>query len=418
MINVVVIGRYKDAVDTVARLAADAPDLNVIDTAMDEASALKKIDSTFPDMVLMALAGGDTSLIAVAKRIYIYKPKIVTMMFMQEPDDGAYRDALSAGVKYVGKYPETSEALNAKCQEIYDAEQARLQYLSAKNSTVLNGSSVIGVYSPKDGMGSTTISISLASTLARAGQNVALLELDAEFGDIATYLNLTPQKTMADLFSNYETFTVSEVEQCMEVLPSGVKLLAAPKSPEYAEVITTPKVDRLIDVIKNYYDFVILDMPAGMNEKHIELLKKMHALYLVTTLSMSSLTHAKAAVNVIRVISGVQKVKVIVNRYSDKDMLTLQDVHKVLGCPIVSLIPNDYRAAENAANLGVPLAESVKKGDIGTAYNHLARYAIARTSELDISDMNIKQIHKAYDSLTALDTPKPAKKHGGLFGKR
>ena len=173
-------------------------------------------------VVLMALAGGDTSLIAVAKRIYIYKPKIVTMMFMQEPDDGAYRDALSAGVKYVGKYPETSEALNAKCQEIYDAEQARLQYLSAKNSTVLNGSSVIGVYSPKDGMGSTTISISLASTLARAGQNVALLELDAEFGDIATYLNLTPQKTMADLFSNYETFTVSEVEQCMEVLPSGV----------------------------------------------------------------------------------------------------------------------------------------------------------------------------------------------------
>lgn len=417
MINVVVIGQYKDAVDRIQRLAADAQDINILDTAIGEEDALHKIDAEFPDMVLMAMAGGDTNLIAVAKRIYIYKPKIATLMFCQSLDGDVYKKALDAGVKYVGVYPETGADLDAKCQEINDAEHARLQYLSSKNSAVLNGSTVIGVYAPKDGMGVTTISLSLASTLARSGQSVALLELDAEFGDMAGYLNLTPKKTMADLFSNYESFTVSEAEQCMEVLSSGVRLLVAPKSPEYAEVITTEKVERLIDVIKNYYDFVILDMPAGMNEKHIELLKKMHSLYLVTELTMPALTHAKAAVSVISVMSGAQKLKVIVNRYTGDSMLTLQDVKKVLGCPIISLIPNDCKAANNAIALGVPLSENAKKGDLALAYSHLARYAIARTSELDISDMKLKQIHHAYDSLAALDTPKSEKKHG-LFGRK
>lgn len=397
MINVLIVGKYEDAIRRVGTLTAQlADELDILGTAQNEKTALEQIDALNPDVVIVALAGGDKDLILLAKRIYVYKPRVVTLVFSETLDSAQYEECISCGVRYAGGYPQNAREFLAELGRIIEAETARIGYLGTRKNTVLDSSTVIGVYSPKAGVGNTTVVANLAITLASEEKNVAVLDLDLEFGDVCAYMDITPKKSIADLVSDYGAPSINDIETYMEIAPSGVHVLAAPKSPEYAETVSVDRIIGILDTLKVYYDYILIDLPGGMNVFHTKLFGRMNRIYLVTSLQLNVLRSAKLAANIINILGMKGKACVIVNRYSKYDIISLRDVHKILDCRIIAAISSDYRPMSNAVNRGVPVVVSYPHNAIAKIFRNIAAYTVAKVDDFDIWDMSPKEVSREY----------------------
>ena len=404
MIRVLVAGKYQDAISKVTTLAQSLPqEIQILDTAMDEQAAMELIDSKLPDVVVIALDTGDTEMIQVARKIYVYKPRIITCVYGHNMDSNLYSQLLNSGVRSAGEYPTDPQAFLVSLKSLLEVESTRAGYLSNTHSALLTSSTVIGFYSPKAGAGTTTCAVNTAVGLARRGKKVILVDLDLEFGDAHTYLDLKPRKSIADLCSefNRDTFSISDIESYCGLHTSGVYILSAPKSPEYAERVTAEQVGYILSTVKVFFEYIIVDMPAGLSEKHANLLKYINRIYLVTPLQLSSVMAAKQAIGVLGILGRKESINVIANRTARMDLISLRDLHKILNCRVVAAIPSDYRACISAASRGMPIIVSMPHNAIAKAFNNIAIYTLSKDTTLDIWDMSASEIAKAYQKLEA-----------------
>ena len=244
MIKILIAGKYNDSIQKVKTLADSLPqDISVVDIAMDEQSAMESIDSKLPDVVVITLDTGDREMINVAQKIYVYKPRIITCVYGHNMDTALFSQLVSSGVRNAGEYPEDAQSFLATLKNLVEVESTRTGYLTNTHNALLTSSTIIGFYSPKAGAGTTTCAVNTAVSLAKRGKKVILVDLDLEFGDAHTFLDLKPKKSISDLCTEFEkdTYSISDIESYCELHTSGVYVLSAPKSPEFAEKVTDRK---------------------------------------------------------------------------------------------------------------------------------------------------------------------------------
>ncbi len=402
MINVMIVGKYKDAINKITDLFNNQSNqLHLVGTANNEQETMERVESFNPDVLIFALATKDNSLLSVAKRAYTLKPKISCVIYKDDVDIDLYKEAMDAGIKTIKKYPETMNEMETDIVNIYNIESQRLEYMTnTKGGAILYSSTVISVYGVKDGVGSSTIAINLAVEIAKKHKTVALVDLDSEFGDIAAYMHIEPKKTIADLFQDHEDFTINNIEDYMEMHFSGVHVLCAPKSSEYAEIITINKVNKLLNLLKKYYDFVILDVPAGLSSFHAEIFKSSNAVYTVMCGEVPMLNNIKNAVSVLNVLQLKKKIQIIMNKTSKLDAVQMKDVHNTVECRIIGKIPSDYKYAVAAINRGIPISTAYPKCSIKKEIENLAKYTISKNNDLDIWNMNDSKRQTEYNILS------------------
>src|SRR5690606_9812729 len=118
---------------------------------------------------------------------------------------------------------------------------------------------IISVYSPKGGSGCTTIAVNLAVDLAEEGLNILLVDGSLQFGDVAGMLNIRPTTTIVDLMDRMDDLEQDLVSSVTVRHRSGLQVLMAPPRPEMADLVTEANVKRLLEHLRDYYDFVIID---------------------------------------------------------------------------------------------------------------------------------------------------------------
>ncbi len=401
-----IVGKYQDAIDKITNLFNDMSNqLHLVGSASTEQETMEKVETLNPDILVFALATKDNSLLSVAKRAYMFKPKISCIIYKDEVDMELYKEAMNAGIKTIKNYPETINAMESDIVPIYNVEASRLEYMNnTKGGAILYSSTVISVYGVKDGVGSSTIALNLAVEIANKHKTVALIDLDCEFGDIASYMAIEPKKTIADLFQDYEDFSINNIEEYMEMHFSGVHVLCAPKSPEYTEVITPDKVNKMINLLKRYYDYIIIDTPAGLSEFHPEIFKNSNAIYTVMCNEVPMLKNIKNAISVLNVLQLKQKVQIILNKCSKMDVVHMADIHNTVDCRIIAKIPSDYKYAVAAINIGKPLSIEYKKSSIRKEIENLAKYTISKDNKLDIWNMSDSKRQTEYNLLSKPDS--------------
>ncbi|SEA12314.1 AAA domain-containing protein [Lachnospiraceae bacterium NK3A20] len=404
MINILVAGKYSDSIQKITDFARDLPnELKIVGTAEDDQTALEGIDSQSPDVVVITQDGGDSDLVQIARKIYVYKPRIITVVYGHNMDSRQFTQLIASGVRYAGEYPKEADEFVSSLRKLIEVESTRAGYIGQQRSTLLTSSSIVGFYSPKAGVGTTTCAVNTAVALAKRGRKVIIVDLDLEFGDAASFLDLKPKKTISDLCAENEkeSFSISDIESYAELHPSGVYVLAAPKSPEFAENVTTERIQSIFATLKIYFEYIIVDLPAGLASKHAELFNMMNRIYLVTQLQLSSVTAAKQAVNILGVLGRRENVNVIVNRHSKLDLITIRDLHKIINCRIVASIPSDYRIAISAANRGLPVISGFPRSTISRAFRNIAAYTDSKNTDLDIWDMSAGEIAREYQKFDA-----------------
>ena len=349
-------------------------EIMVVGESAGGATALDNIETLSPDIVIMTLGAGDHDVLNLTERITLNRPSSRVILLTECLDVDILQSSMKAGARYVIKFPESAKEFSEYIKKVFQEEAVRRESLSEKqNLTWL--SQVITVFGAKGGLGKTTLAANLAVKLAEKGKKVALIDLDLQFGDISVFLDLEPADTISELVQEYTSPNIDFVRSYMTVHSSGVHILCAPKSPEYAELISSLKVRSILSLLRSYYDFVIIDTPPSFNDVTITAIESSSVILFLSGLDISVLKNSRISLSLLKSLQQTDKIRLIINKAADASSITVKDVGKLIDCPIWAKIPSDFKLAVTSLNRGIPFV-------IGSPNSELSRSVSAIADQL------------------------------------
>ena len=369
----------------------EGTDVKIVSETRGGISALDKIENIDPEMVIMTFDEHDTDVLNIAERIYMGRPGCIIIFLVDILSTDVLQRAMSAGVRNVTLFPENGYDFSEWLKTIHNNERMRSQALEQTKS-ISWISKVITIFAAKGGIGKTTVAVNLAAKLAEQNKKVALLDFDLEFGDVSVFLNLDVKDTLAELLMEKTEFDIDTIRSYMNVHSSGVHVLCAPKSPEQSEGINANHIEKLMNTLRSYYDYVIIDTPASFNDITLTAIEGSAMVIFMTGFDISILRNSKLSINLLDNLQQKEKVRVLINRDMEGN-ITTNDVENILGKPIWARIPSDYFLAVNALNKGLPFVISSPKSKMSLAFDEIAE-KITTGKDTPASDSSSKQTAK------------------------
>lgn len=353
-------------------------------------AALEKVENISPDILLINSDDTDTDAINLAERIVLRKPRTFVILLMRQMTLENIQAANSAGCHNVFPFPEDAKTLCGCIHRVYNAESGRIAALDSKQRVTWS-SKVITVFGAKGGLGKTSIATNLAIKLAEQNKKVAILDLDLQFGDVHIFMDVDPKETISDLMQDMLSPSIDSVRSYMNLHPSGVHILCAPKSPEYADMVSGERIQSLLGLLRSYYDYVIIDTAASFSDATLSALEASSTILFVTGLDISILKNSKVAMTILESLGQKKKVRVIINRAVEINSITIADVQRIVDAPILARIPSDYLVAVAALNQGQPFVQSAPRSKLSLAITDIAEKIVSGNDNFDIQQLTPKE---------------------------
>jgi len=230
--------------------------------------------------------------------------------------------------------------------------------ISADGLTMARARRVVAVYSPKGGVGTTTIATNIAVAAAqRRSDRVVLVDLDLQFGGVATHLNLSAKQTLADVIRDESALREPELLRTYAIRhDSGLHVLAAPSTPETAELITADHVATLIGTLLEGYEAVVIDAGSVLDERTLTVFEAAETIVLPVYPEIAALKAVHGLLDYLNEAGSIgAKATFVLNNVFAKDILKLRDIESALGTKISLDLPYDPFLYLKAVNEGVPV---------------------------------------------------------------
>ncbi|CAN5475006.1 hypothetical protein BH23ACT3_BH23ACT3_01140 [soil metagenome] len=230
---------------------------------------------------------------------------------------------------------------------------------------------VIVVISPKGGSGKTAVSSNLAAALAqRHPGRVVAVDLDLQFGDLGTALSLTPEHTLAQLARTTQ-IDATTAKLFLTPYENGLYVLAGATDPVDAESISDAHISVVLPLLAQDFDYVIVDTPAGLDERTLAAIECATDLLLVSSLDVTSIRSLRKALDALDTIGVSAERKFLLNRADAKVGLTPSDAEEAIGLKISCSIPSS-REIPLSLNLGRPVTIAEPKTAVAKQLQQLA----------------------------------------------
>jgi pilus assembly protein CpaE len=230
------------------------------------------------------------------------------------------------------------------------------------------------VFSPKGGVGRTTVAVNLAVAAAQLGKRVALVDASFQFGDVGVLLNLNPRnKSIADLAGEIQADEMDSLDTFMVTHSSGVRVLLAPPTPEQAELIGAVAVRRVLQHLRGDFDLVVVDCPSTFNEATLAVLDEADLILTLLTLEITSVKNMRLFLEVCDQLGyGPEKIRLVLNRADSTLGIRVADVEHSIGRKVDHTIVSDGRSVVYALNRGVPFFLSNREAQVSQDIQRLA----------------------------------------------
>ena len=396
-IRVLIVDDIPETRDHLTKLLGFESDIEVVGSAASGAEALELAVKLQPDVVLMDINMPDMDGITATERLAAQAPGAAVVMMSVQGEADYLRRSMLAGAREFLVKPFSSDELTASIRQVHSREREKISRMGltavAAGATDGGGAGgnlgrVVAVFSPKGGVGRTTVATNLAVAAAtELGKKVVLVDASFQFGDVGVLLNLNPKnKSIADLVPELETGEPESLDTFVINHSAGIRVLLAPPSPEMAELITVTGVRRVIEKLRSEHDLVVVDCASWFNETTLAILDLADVILTMLSLEITSIKNMRLFLEVADQLGYEQdKVKLVLNRADSTLGIRVADVENSIGRRIDHTIVSDGRSVVYALNRGVPFFLSNREAQVSQDILRLAQ-AVAGVAEAESAE--------------------------------
>ena len=366
----------------------------VIGEAENGEEAIYIVKESKPDIVQMDLNMPVIDGIRATEEITLNVPETTVIIMSVQGETEYVRKAMTAGARDYLCKPFNVDELSDTIVKTYNLESKRRERVAAPRAQEDIKSNVFTVFSTKGGVGKTTIASNLAVSLARSTKKkVALVDLDLQFGDIAIMLNVSAKNTISDLVKEFGQLDKNLLEEYMVTHFSGVKVLPAPVKPEYAEYITGNHVERIINTLRESFNYIIVDTSASFHESVLAALDMSDRILLVSTLDLPTIKNIKAGLDVMDTLHyPVEKIHIVLNKASEQYGIKYKDFESTLHQAIWSYVPEDNQTVVTSANKGFPFVMTRSETKVAKAVMEIGKTLINEMDGSSKEKLSLKKL--------------------------
>ena len=388
-IRVLIVDDIPETRDHLSKLLGFEGDIDVVGAAASGAEALRLAASLTPDIVLMDINMPDMDGIATTEQLSRDIPTASIIMMSVQGEADYLRRSMLAGAREFLVKPFSSDELTASIRGVFSREREKQSRIVATGAAVTGGGvvaqtesgepgQIIAVFSPKGGVGRTTVAVNLAVAAAtELGKKVVLVDGSFQFGDVGVLLNLNPKnKSIADLAPELDQagHEVESIDTFVINHSAGIRVLLAPPTPEMAELIKPDGVKRVLEALRMTHDLVVVDCTAFFNDTTLAILDAADTILTMLSLEITSIKNMRLFLEVADQL-GYEggKVRLVLNRADSALGIKVADVEHSIGRKVDETIVSDGRSVVYALNRGVPFFLSNREAQVSQDILRLAR---------------------------------------------
>jgi pilus assembly protein CpaE len=305
-----------------------------------------------PDEYVVVL-GPDLALddaLTIAEDLRISRPTVSVVLVVSSLDTQVLTRAMKAGARDVVQADDVAAVAGA-------IRQAHQLFVALRGPAGAKSvGRVVTVFSPKGGVGKTTMAVNLSLALCAGGaRKVCLVDLDLAFGDVAITMQLFPTHSIEQAIGSEDSLDLPMLEGLLTRHQDSMMVLAAPPHPDIRERVTPVLVSRILRTLKEGFDYVVVDTAPSFDDQVLTALDETDECVIVATLDVPTLKNVKVALETLEMLNIASGHRhLLLNRADDAVGIGSDKVEAILGMPVTTAISTSIDVAA-ATNSGTPI---------------------------------------------------------------
>jgi pilus assembly protein CpaE len=321
------------------------------------------LDGELPDVLLVGPHAPAPEVLTLAARLDVQSPGI-SVVLMAEPSPEMWQAAMRAGIRDLLSPGADVDEIRAAVERAGQAAAGRRRVLRPVSETERYTGRVTTIASPKGGVGKTTVSTNLAIGLtAAAPQSTVLVDLDVQFGDVASALGLVPEYTLPDAVRGPASEDTMVLKTFLTQHPSGLYAVCGAESPAEGDTVSGDDVTRLLASLAREFRYVVVDTAPGLSEQTLAALDRASDVVMLTSMDVPGVRGLRKELDVLRELAMIPAGRHVVMNFADpKGGLSVRDVELAIGTGVDVVLPRTA-SVPASTNQGVPLLQSGRRRD-------------------------------------------------------
>lgn len=400
-ISVLIVDDIAETRENIRKLLQFETDIEVAGVARTGREAIEVAKEITPDVIIMDINMPDMDGIQATEIIREEVPFSQIVILSVQNDSNYMRRAMLAGARdFLSKPPMVDELISAirragmmAAEERKKTRAVQTQPIGAGEITGASSSASLGkiivVYSPKGGVGSTTIATNLSVALHNEETPVVIVDGNLQFGDVAVMLNERSKNSILDLATRADELDPEIIENVLVTHEStGVNILSAPPRPEDAEEVSGVHFGDILKYLRRMFAYVIVDTSSILTDYILTAMDDSNLVVLLATQNIPAINNARLFLDLVDIL-GIDRRTVLfgINKYDKRIGITLDAIGDNLKHEVMFSLPVDDKVVIPSVNRGVPFIYNTKSKPISKALLELAKLVRQRLREVEDIEM-------------------------------
>ncbi|AWW37843.1 AAA family ATPase [Streptomyces cadmiisoli] len=351
-----------DAIRSVTTLLSQLPDAEPVAPVVDSTQlidtlarlAAESVDE-LPEVVVVHERIGPVPALELIREVALRFPAVGVILVTSDAGPGLFQAAMDSGARGLVALPLSYEELANRVQAVAQWSVGVRRHLGHGGDVFTGvGGTVVTVSGAKGGVGATVTAVQLALASQASGRSTALVDMDLQTGDVASYLDVQFRRSVVDL-AGITDISPRVLADAVFRHDTGVALLLAPGEGERGEEVTDRAARQIVSALRSRYETVVIDCGAQMSGAGAAAVEMADIALLVTTPDVIAVRGAKRTARMWDrlQIRKAEETTIVVNRHTRATEIQPQLIRKITATPVAAgVVPANFKELQGVVDAG------------------------------------------------------------------